>query len=688
MVEILQWMLTGRLNKRAKYPKHFRQFCLQLNFLSPRAYKFIRQTMIHHLPHPRTMLLWYKNAESFYCEPGVTKTAVEIIKNFVIQIKSEGEDPLFSISTDEMSIHKGVHYMRDGNIGYYCGGVTYGKQKNQSGEPLIAKQAIVYYLNCINRPFQIPFLFHFIASLNFEERAALLNEAINVVEETGGTVTNVSFDGLASNKKMSEFLGAKLDVEPSQMVTHFKSTLNNDIHIIYDPPHMLKLIRNIFGSKKYTIYDRNGNKIDFELIRILQEESKDNQYISMHKLTQRHVDFERNKMKVSYATQLLSDSVANAIEYLMKCGDERFKNAEPTIYFIRTINAVFDAQNSKYKDAEKNVYKRPISSTNIRIITHLYTVAIEYISSLKIKRTGETKKIPILRSQVRCGFRGFIINMKSILKMYHEYVPRIIPVLPVYNLGTDHLEIFFGKIRSKNGHSDNPTIQQWTAAYRKLVLFQHCPTSTYANCEDNCYREVLSSILTVASTQRTKISMNDFEMPETTHGTVQQLAEIDANKSLLDILDTSNYVYIASIIEQKLQKKIEYCEHCDKVFQENDKVDERLLVSRRMYKPCVSTVRICKIASSVLNSKQNELFYETMNHRYLYNQILVEIGETNLFSKSNFITHPDHKYAFISAITEAYITIHTSRVGAAMKDGIHKEIVRHKLRKLIHNYGQ
>lgn len=129
MLEILTWMLKGRSNKHAKYPKHFREFCLELNFPSPRAYKFIRQTMDNHLPHPRTMLLWYKNTENFCCQPGVTETAIQIIRNFVNEVKCDGQQPLFSISTDEMSIHKSVKYVQGGKIGYYSGGVTYGKQK-------------------------------------------------------------------------------------------------------------------------------------------------------------------------------------------------------------------------------------------------------------------------------------------------------------------------------------------------------------------------------------------------------------------------------------------------------------------------------------------------------------------------------------------------------------------------------
>lgn len=53
--------------------------------------------------------------------------------------------------------------------------------------------------------------------------------------------------------------------------------------------------------------------------------------------------------------------------------------------------------------------------------------------------------------------------------------------LATYGISQDHLEIFFVKVRRMNGCNDNPTQQQSTAAYRKLLLHSEMRISNEAN---------------------------------------------------------------------------------------------------------------------------------------------------------------------------------------------------------------
>ena len=50
-----------------------------------------------------------------------------------------------------------------------------------------------------------------------------------------------------------------------------------------------------------------------------------------NKLSNRHIEFQKLKMKVSIAAQTLSSSVADALEFLMKSGDSKFEKATSTI---------------------------------------------------------------------------------------------------------------------------------------------------------------------------------------------------------------------------------------------------------------------------------------------------------------------------------------------------------------------
>jgi len=51
-----------------------------------------------------------------------------------------------------------------------------------------------------------------------------------------------------------------------------------------------------------------------------------------------------------------------------------------------------------------------------------------------------------------------------------------------YKLSQDHLELFFSKIRSCGGFNNNPSVVQFQAAFRSLVL-KNCVTPSLAgNC--------------------------------------------------------------------------------------------------------------------------------------------------------------------------------------------------------------
>ena len=56
-----------------------------------------------------------------------------------------------------------------------------------------------------------------------------------------------------------------------------------------------------------------------------------------NKLSKRHMKWQNMKMKVRLAAQMLSSSVADALEYL-KQTNPKFKDSEPTIEFIRKVS--------------------------------------------------------------------------------------------------------------------------------------------------------------------------------------------------------------------------------------------------------------------------------------------------------------------------------------------------------------
>lgn len=68
-------------------------------------------------------------------------------------------------------------------------------------------------------------------------------------------------------------------------------------------------------------------------------------------------------MKVKYAVQILSSSVANALEFLESEDFEDFQGSSATVKFLRTIDRLFDILNSKNPFGKG--FKAPIFPKNI-----------------------------------------------------------------------------------------------------------------------------------------------------------------------------------------------------------------------------------------------------------------------------------------------------------------------------------
>lgn len=101
--------------------------------------------------------------------------------------------------------------------------------------------------------------------LNSSQKHELVTRCLDVLYPTGVNIINLTFDGCASNFSMCKSLGCNLN--PDNLNTQFLYK-NHPINIIFDPCHIIKLIRNFFGELRQ-ILDDNNNLIDFKYIEYL-----------------------------------------------------------------------------------------------------------------------------------------------------------------------------------------------------------------------------------------------------------------------------------------------------------------------------------------------------------------------------------------------------------------------------------
>lgn len=313
----------------------------------------------------------------------------------------------------------------------------------------------------------------------------LINQVVTEVTRLGIRVANITFDGLSSNFSACEELGAsfnQLNMKPF----FFNPVDSKKIHIFLDACHMLKVARNCIASEKYMNHRSSNSSISWLFFERLESCRFKNDFVC-HKLTKKHMQWYRAQMDVRLAAQTLSDSVANSMEHLMGEGVRSFQNCEGTIEFIRIMNKVFDIFNSK-KEKRGNVFKSPITISSKENIFEFLNQADTYIRSLTLHGRN------ILLSRKKTAFRGMLINIMSLKEIVSEYLDTgLIESVPTFYMSQDPLETFFGRVRSLNGNNDNPNVEQFSSALRKLLIHNEIVSSDLSNCTDQL------NILTVSS---------------------------------------------------------------------------------------------------------------------------------------------------------------------------------------------
>lgn len=128
-----------------------------------------------------------------------------------------------------------------------------------------------------------------------------------------------------------------------------------------------------------------------------------------------------------------------------------------------------------------------------------------------------------------------------------------------YKFSQDHIEmLFFSAIRAKGGFNNNPTVSQFEAAYKSIIVHSEIKSLSSANCmalDDTTILRVSSSNIKVKDTQSELVDL-------------LCVAGIDnlENNNLLSVYQHSNFIndvvaYIAGFVVRKIKKTI-LCDIC------------------------------------------------------------------------------------------------------------------------------
>ena len=231
---------------------------------------------------------------------------------------------------DAMSLRRQIVY--DSREKKMTGFVDLGDGSNSEDE---ASEALVFMVVGFRGHWKAPIAYYLTRSLPACAQRQLLIHSLHALHEIGMRVWTVTMDGHGSNQAMCKDLGCSMSVENCSPKFKHPADPNQDIYVMYDPCHMLKLFRNMLDA--YGALVSPSGKIEWNLIKNLNTAQEESGLRLANKLSLRHIKYHRQKMKVKLAAQLLSNSVASALRCLQEAGHPDFKGASATVEFLQVM---------------------------------------------------------------------------------------------------------------------------------------------------------------------------------------------------------------------------------------------------------------------------------------------------------------------------------------------------------------
>lgn len=256
---------------------------------------------------------------------------------------------------DEMSIRQHLQY--DSVTATYYGRVDLGNGMTNDSLDM-AKECFVLMAVSVNENWKIPIGYFLVSNLNSSQKSELIKHALTILQLKGVIIISLTFDGCATNLTTAKLLGCNFNINSLNTCFDFNG-IPNKIVTFMDPAHMVKLVRNAFGEKKQFL-DIDDNMIDFDyVVRLFCLQEKEGFHLA-NKLRKQHIFYCKQKMKVKLTSQLLSQSVADALKFCkVNLNMSEFSEAGATIKFIEIINNAFYILNSR--SIHRIGYKKALS---------------------------------------------------------------------------------------------------------------------------------------------------------------------------------------------------------------------------------------------------------------------------------------------------------------------------------------
>ena len=416
-----------RMAKISPYARRWsveeKNFFLQVFLAGPRAYKVLTSQM--KIPTEKTIK---KCVSGIEINPGFSLPILNAIK--IVAAKMKPEDRLCNLLLDEIKIRPGFSYYAksDQVIGYE----NYGDLVESSSKA--ATHALVFMVRGVCIKWKQVFATFF--SADTTPSAALKILVIAGLEKlvaAGLEPVSVICDMGTNNQKL---FFSELEVTVEKPFFLMPNT-SRKVFCIFDPPHLLKCLRNNFA--KYKVTFNEAKTASWEDIRDLYEFDKEQTHRIAKKLTDRHVNLQNlDKMSVRRAAETLSGTVAACLCTLSVFRpDEKRVSRANTADFSAAVNDLFDSVNSRCIKHKTNRLLSTVTQTSIHM--NKWEELSRFVKSIKFE-TGEKKiNFPCLQ--------GWQITLSAFQQMVPELLSQMSFIL-MNRFNQDALESFFSKVNA------------------------------------------------------------------------------------------------------------------------------------------------------------------------------------------------------------------------------------------------
>ena len=440
-------------------------FCLSVHAKSPAAYRELRDSGILVLPSERTLRDYrnfFKPRAGFHPE-NIERLRDQTRQYFDIQ-------RYVVISFDEMKIQSKLVFDKHSNeiIGF----VDLGEEELNvsSGSSDLATHALVFFVRGAASDLKYALGYFLTKDVTSYQIMPLFWKAVSVLELVCNLwVCAAVSDGASPNRLFYQLHADLVEPDCGDVINYTPNLFapSRNIYFFSDAPHLLKTTRNCLfnsGSGKRTRYMwNNDNYMLWDHIAKLYYSDLDSGLHQLPKLTVDHIALKSySKMKVSLAVQVLSNTVAQALERHYSSGE-----AHETARLCKMMNDFFDCLNVRSTTEhlrKQNALLVPYRAVDDERFNWLQNVFLDYLKNWKCSvdtREGfseDEKGRMFLSIQTYNGLKmtvtSAIAATKFLLSEGFEFVL-------TERFCQDDVEEYFGFQRAQGRRSDNPTAAEF-----------------------------------------------------------------------------------------------------------------------------------------------------------------------------------------------------------------------------------